>query len=90
MHECNGATTLYGETLHVHVTAGKKRPVKEEWKEDICDPVTDRARNEIQQGYLRRARGEDTAGDLRADALKEHERRIESGEAEKGRYDPDV
>lgn len=85
MPECDDATTLYGETLHFRVDADGEY-AEESWREELYDSGTDRERYEIQQRYWRRGRGEETSNDLRAEALRRHEERIESGEPEDARY----
>jgi hypothetical protein len=62
------------------VVSDGDRQTSDEWHEAMFDPATDRARAEVQQRYWRRGRGEETEGDLRAQALLRHEQRIESGE----------
>lgn len=85
MPACGDATTLYDETLHVRVEADKQS-VEATWREELYDPVIDNARYEVQQAFWRRGRGDETADDRRADAIRQHEERIERGDIDSGRY----
>lgn len=70
VREFNHETTLYGETLTVTVAdaAGKHRQ-SATWRELIYTPEENGVRHGIQQRVWRRARGEDTPADRRADWL---------------------
>jgi hypothetical protein len=89
MKECNNATTLYNETLHLQVAAGKHRD-DETWHEEVYNADTNRAYWEVQQRYWRSGRGEETEADRLGEeqrrVLGEHEKRVESGEDDPDRY----
>lgn len=85
MAECGHETTLYNETLRVRIDAGGET-VEETWHEHVYEETENRPRHEVQRRYWRVGRGDETADDLRAEALREHIDRVESGEGERGRY----
>jgi hypothetical protein len=85
MPECGHETTLYNETLRVRVEA-EGESVEATWHEHVYDENENRARYEVQQGYWRRGRGKETPDDERADAVREHEERVERGEDDESRY----
>jgi hypothetical protein len=74
MPECGHATTLYGQTLSVTAEA-EDEVVEVRWEDSEYDPLTDRARWEVQQRYWRQGRGEDTAEDRREEAVSRYEER---------------
>lgn len=76
MREVGHQTTLYGETLVVTVQ-GDGRGVEGTWADAELDEATNRAQWEVQQRYWRAGLGEETASDLRAAALQDHEAQIE-------------
>ncbi len=72
MPECNNETTLYGRELVLTASAGDRETVAT-WSEAIYDPETDVGRNAIQQSYWRIGRGNESVGDLRAEARRERD-----------------
>ena len=70
----SNATTLYGETLRLEVTADGER-AEAVWQEHVYDEESERAQHDAQQRAWRLGRGEETEADLRAEYLRELDER---------------